>query len=164
MSKRQFKVPFLGLSILSVSWLCTLVAFIMSFKVYNIFGYATNRWAVFLSFASLWLIAFLIVNSLFAGEKPFWADFLYVAVCVALTFAAILFIQPCLAPMGIYFTVGNMGDVEANAAGVPRAIATVALYVVALIHMLVAAFVPSVIVIKKKTATNTAPNKDEVAL
>ncbi|MCH5157128.1 MAG: hypothetical protein J1G02_04555 [Clostridiales bacterium] len=164
MSKRQIRIPFLGLSILSVSWICTLVAFIMSFKVYKIFGYATNRWAVFLSFAALWLITFLMVNSLFAGEKPFWADLLYVAVCVALTFAAILFIQPCLAPMGIYFTVGNMGDVEANAAGVPRAIATVALYIVALLGMLIAAFVPAFIGIRKKDAVSPATNKDEVAL
>ena len=149
MIKREFKIPFVGFFLMAVALILTFVAFIMSFKVYTIFGYATNRWAVTLSFAALWLTAFLIANSLIAGEKPFVISLFYVAVCMMLTFAAIMFIQPCLAPMGIYFTVGNMGDVEANAAGVPRAIATVALYVVALLHMVVAAFFPAVIVKEK---------------
>lgn len=136
--------PFVGFYCMAVAFVLTFVAFIIFLEVYGIFGYATNRWAIFLSFAALWFTAFIIVNSLFVGEKPFWVSLLYVAICVALTFAAILFIQPCLAPMGIYFTVGNMGDVEANAAGVPRAIAATALYVVALVSMVVAAFVPAV--------------------
>ena len=144
MKKLEIKKPFVGFFLMAVTLVLTLVAFIMSFKVYRIFGYALNRWAVFLSFAALWFTAFLIVNALLVGEKPFWASLIYVAVCVALTFAAILFIQPCLAPMGIYFTVGNMGDVEANAAGVPRTIVTVALYVVALLCMVASAFCPAV--------------------
>lgn len=144
MNKLKLNKPFVGFFLMAVALVFTFVAFIMSFKVYNIFGYATNRWAVFLSFAALWFALFLMVNSLIVGEKPFWASLLYVAVCIALTFAAILFIQPCLAPIGIYFTVGNMGDVEANAAGVPRAIATTVLYVVALLCMVASAFCPTV--------------------
>lgn len=144
MNKLKLNKPFVGFFLMAVALVFTFVAFIMSFKVYNIFGYATNRWAVFLSFAALWFALFLMVNSLIAGEKPFWTSLLYVAVCIALTFAAILFIQPCLAPIGIYFTVGNMGDVEANAAGVPRAIATTVLYVVALLCMVASAFCPTV--------------------
>lgn len=140
----KLKKPHIGFIFMALAFVLTIVAFSMSFVVYGIFGYAVNRWGVFLAVAAFWLTGFLLVNALFAGERPFWVSLLYVGVCVALTFAAILFIQPCLAPMGIYFTVGNMGDVEANAAGVPRAIVTVVLYVVALLCMVVAAFCPAV--------------------
>lgn len=153
MNKLKLNKPFVGFFLMALTLILTFVAFIMSFRVYNIFGYAINRWAVFLTFAALWFTAFLIVNALFVGERPFWVSLLYVAVCVALTFAAILFVQPCLAPMGIYFTVGNMGDVEANAAGVPRTIVTVVLYVVALLLMVVSAFCPSVVVERSSEVT-----------
>lgn len=142
MNKIKLQVPHVGFYLTIAAFVFTVVAFILGFVVYHIFGYAVNRWEVFCAVAALWLMGFLLVNSLFAGERPVWTAPLYAVVCVLLTFAAILFIQPCLSPIGIYFTVNNMGDVEANAAGVPRAIATTVLFVIALISMTVAAFAP----------------------
>lgn len=135
----KLKLPHVGFILIALAFILTLAAFILTFIVYRIFGYNLNRWLIFLSVAALWLTAFLLVNSLFAGDNPFWTHLLYGAICIALTFSAILFIQPVLAPMGVYFTVA-MGDVETNAAGVPRAIVAVALYVAALFLTVAASF------------------------
>lgn len=142
MNKIRLKVPSVGFYFLALALIVAVAAFVTSFKVYGIFGYHTNRWVVFTSFAAIWLLAFFIVNTLFAGEKPFWTMPLFAAVCALLVFAAVLFIQPCLSPIGVYFTVHNMGDVEVNALGVPRAIVTTVLYVVALVLTLIASFCP----------------------
>ena len=77
------------------------------------------------------------------GDKPFWVDVLYIIAMFALVISAIKFITPCLSPIGIYFTVHNMGDVEANAAGVPRSIAGIVIFVLAIVCLAVAAFFKS---------------------
>lgn len=140
----KIKIPHAGFALNAVAFATTLAAFILGLVVYNIFGYTVNRWGVFCTVAALWLMGFLLVNSLLAGERPFWTAPLYALVCLLITFSAVLFIQPCLSPIGIYFTVNNMGDVEANAAGVPRAIVTTVLYVVAVLAMIAASFLPAV--------------------
>lgn len=142
MNKLRLKTPHVGFYLIALSFVLTFVAFIMTFRVYNIFGYRINRWVIFTSVAALWLMGFFLVNALFTGDKQFWVAPIYAVICILLVFAAILFIQLCLAPIGIYFTVNNMGDVEANALGVPRAIAATVLYVVALLCVTVASFFP----------------------
>lgn len=135
--------PNAGFLFLVIALLVTVAAFAMSFVTYDVFGTATNGWLVFLTVGAMWFLLFLLVNVFVGGSRPLWAGALYAVVCLFLTLAALLFIKPCLAPIGIYFTVHNMGDVETNDKGVPLSIAATVLYVVALFFVIAAAFVPA---------------------
>lgn len=126
-----------------LSLILSIVALVLFVITYNIFGYNLNRWVFLMTFMSIWLMGFVTVNTIFNGEQPFWVSYLYVIVTTLLVFSLVQFINPCLSPIGVYFTV-NMGDVETNALGVPRAIATAVFYVLAIIFNLIASFLPSV--------------------
>lgn len=141
----KIKMPHAGFFLTLAAFVLTIVAFSLSLNVYAMLGYRLNRWVVFLTVGALWLMLFFLCNGLFMGDRPFWVAPLYAVVGLFLTFAALLFIQPCMTPIGIYFTVGNMGDAATNAVAVPRAITAVALYVAALVLFIVAAFCPTVV-------------------
>ncbi|MBE7086977.1 MAG: hypothetical protein E7369_01595 [Clostridiales bacterium] len=127
-----------------LSLIVSVAALVLFIITYNIFGYNFNRMVFFMTFLSIWLMGFITVNTIFMGEKPFWVSYLYVLITVLLVFSFVQFLNPCLSPIGIYFTVHNMGDVETNALGVPRSIATGVLYLIAIVCNLVASFTPSV--------------------
>lgn len=138
------KIPFVGSFLMLAALGLNIAALILGIFVYRVFGYALDRWGIFVSVAALWFTAFLLIEGILMGEKPRWVGVFYAAICVCLVFAAVLFIRPCLSPIGIYFTVHNMGDVAANAVGVPLSIVTASLYVGALLCVAVASFIPAV--------------------
>lgn len=129
-----------GFYFAAVSLIFTAAALAMFLRTYNVFGYVINRWALFMTLLTLWCLLFRTMNTLFVGEKPFWASYVHVLVSLFLVFSLLLVIKPCLSPIGIYFTVHNMGDVETNAIGVPASIVTAACYLLAIVCNLIAAF------------------------
>ena len=137
----KMKKPGIGFILLSLSLVCVIVAFVLYLKTYSIFEYDTNRWGISCTILAIWFLLFININGLFKGEKPFWTSIIYGVVISLLVVAVTQFINPCLAPMGIYFTV-IMGNVEQILAGVPRAIAGAVFYVVAIVLILVSSFLP----------------------
>ena len=125
---------------LVVSLVCAIVAFIMYFLTFNAFHYSADRWVTALTVIALWAIAFLLINAIVSDDTPFYVDIFYVIAVFTLTLAMIMFLLPCLSPIGIYFTVHNMGDVEANAIGVPRSIVCIVFFAISIIGLLVSAF------------------------
>lgn len=138
--KITLKKPGAGFYLCAVALALSLAALVLFIRVYGIFGYTFNRWVFFMNFAACWLLAFYAVNTVLAGDSPFWASYLLVAVPFLLLLAGLAFIQPCLSPIGIYFTVHNMGDVATMEAGVPPSIAAAALYVLASVLSAAAGF------------------------
>ncbi len=136
----KIKAPRAGFYILAAALLLTIVAFIMYAVTFDAFHFVSDKWVVALMIIAIWSICCILINSLFMGNRPMFVDALYIIAIFALVIAAVKFFTPCLSPIGIYFTVHNMGDVEANAIGVPRSIAGIAVYVVAIVCVVVGAF------------------------
>lgn len=137
----NIKKPSLGFWLLTAALILAIVAFALYFATYSALGYSQDYWVIAMMVIAFWGFACLLVNGLLMGNKPFFMDVFYAIAVFALVFATIKFITPCLSPIGIYFTVHNMGDVEANAIGVPRAIAGVVFYVLSVVCVIVASFV-----------------------
>lgn len=136
----KLKKPSVGFWLTLVCFVFAIVAFVLYFTTFKALNYENNLWVIALSIIALWSMLCLLVNGLLAGNKPFFMDIFYVLAVFSLVLAMILFLSDCLSPIGIYFTVHNMGDVEANAAGVPRCIAGVAFYSVSFLMMIIAGF------------------------
>ena len=146
----KIKKPSIGFWLVTASFLLSIVAFVLYFMTYSALGYNQEYWVIAMMIFAFWSFACLLVNGILVGNKPFFMDVFYALATFALVFATIKFITPCLSPIGIYFTVHNMGDVEANAIGVPRAIAGVVLYLLAIVCVVVASFMN----LSKKEAVN----------
>ena len=144
------KKPSLGFGLLAACCVLAIVGFALYFATFNALGYSQDYWVIAMNVIALWSLLCLLANGLFAGNKPFFMDAFYAIAVFALVFATVKFLSPCLSPIGIYFTVHNMGDVEANAIGVPRAIAGVASYLLSIVCIIVASFVN----LSKKEADN----------
>lgn len=140
----KFKRLNVGFYITLLSFISAVVSLIMFMATYSVFKYSFNRWVFFMTFLSIWAMGFMLVNTFLVGDKPFWVSYVYVLISVMLVLSLVKFINPCLSPIGIYFTVHNMGDVETNAIGVPYSLVTAGFYLVAIISNLVASFLPSV--------------------
>lgn len=136
----KLKKPGIGFIFLVVSFIGTLISLILFISTYNVFKYELNRWAFSCLVLSLWGLLFLIVNNLIKGEHPFWQNIIYPIIAFLLVFSFTEFINPCLSPIGIYFTVHNMGDTATNDIGVPRSLITCGFYLISIISILVASF------------------------
>ncbi len=113
------------------------------FHTMSAFSFPVDRWVMLLSISAIVLLVFSIINSVLMADQ-FGSVFLICAVVVMLILAVCLYLSPCLSPIGIYFTVGNMGNVEANAVGVPSVIRGVIFYMIGIIAIIVSAFFPTV--------------------
>ena len=120
-----------------------IVGFVNYFHTMSAFDYPVDRWVIVLTCFAFVLIFFHLVNGALMGDQ-FGNVFLSCAAIVLLVLAAVAYLSPCLSNIGIYFTVGNMGNVEANAVGVPSAICGVAFYVASVLCLVVGAFFPAV--------------------
>ncbi len=147
------KRPRAGFYITAAALVTAVVAFIMYFLTFDAFHYVTDRLVTALMILTIWSLVCLIVCGLLFGDEPFYIDVLRVAAVFCMTLATLKFLLPCLSPIGIYFTVHNMGDVEANAIGVPRSIVCVVFCVITVILMTVSAFFSAA---KPKAAKKTA--------
>lgn len=134
----KIRKPGISFIFVALTLIFTIVSFSLFISTYNVFSYEINRWAVTGFVLSIWGLVFLLVNMLFKGESPFWTMFIYPIVIFLLTYAVLQFIKPCLSPIGIYFTVKNMGDTATNAIGVPRALATTVFTVISILLCAVA--------------------------
>lgn len=101
------------------------------FETMAAFEYPTDRWVIFLSVLALACLVFLAVNGMIVGNQR-GTVFIAGAALLSLVLAACLYVIPCLGNIGIYFTVGNMGNVEANAVGVPSCIKGEVLYILSI--------------------------------
>lgn len=121
------------------SFVALIAAFVMHFLTFSALHYQTDRWVIALSIIALWSEAMLLFEKI-SGKKFFAFDIFLPVAVIAATLALFKFLIPCLSPIGIYFTVHNMGDVEANAIGVPRSIACIVLYVLSIIAIVPPSF------------------------
>ena len=120
-----------------------IVGFVNYFHTMSAFDYPVDRWVIVFTAFAFALIAFQIVNAVLMGDQ-FGSVFPLCAAVVLLVLAAVAYLSPCLSNIGIYFTVGNMGNVEADAVGVPSVILGVSLCVASVVCLIVAAFFPAV--------------------
>lgn len=133
---------------LTVGFYTTVLALILliagafiALRAYDVFSYKLDRWAVVLFVVGAWATVFLLLNTLLRGERPFGLTVLLTGTAIfSLVLALCLFIKPCLSPIGIYFTVHNMGDVETNAVGVPLSIVAAAVFLGAIVLLLLSSF------------------------
>lgn len=158
------KRPRTGFYLTAAALVTAVIAFITYLLTFDAFHYATDRWVTALMIIAIWTLACLIVCGLLFGDEPFYIDILRVAAVFCMTVATLKFLLPCLSPIGIYFTVHNMGDVEANAIGVPRSIVCVVFCVISVVLMMVSAFFTAA----KQPAATVEPSepvepKEEVA-
>lgn len=133
-----------GVYLLLLAVVAAAIGFASFLTAYDIFGYKTERWGISMTAMGLWLSAFMVFNAFYGGNKPKWTWALYVFVTFFFTLSMIRFLTPCLSPIGIYFTVNNMGDVKANALGVPKAIIGAVFYLVAIISVIASSFFKTV--------------------
>lgn len=133
------KIPFVGLYLHALAFICVLVAYILSIRTFNIFGYDVDRFVLILPIFAMWLLVVQVVMSYIDKDKPIWTNVIDLFFCVLLVFAFAKLLIPFLTPIGIFFSV-NMGDMATYALGVPRCIAGCVLYVVASILFIVSAF------------------------
>ena len=96
--KIKFRTPGLGFLALGLSFTFTVVGFSMFFYTYSIDPYTVNRWTVLMTSLSLWIMLFLMVNTLFMGDKPVWTAALYIAVAFMLTYALLQFCRRAFRP------------------------------------------------------------------
>lgn len=140
MADIKIRKPGAGFYLLSVSLLLSIAAFIMYSLTYDALGYASDKWVIASMVIAFWCFGCLLLMALLSANAPKITDVFYWVAVIALTLATFKFLIPCLSPIGIYFTVHNMGDVEANAIGVPRSIVGIILFVLAIVVLIVAAF------------------------
>ena len=112
---------------------------------YGIEPYALNRWALTCSVLAVWLLLFIAINTLLRGEKPFWTGLLFIPAAFLLVYGMLQFLQPCLSPIAFTFVSSdlNMGDTEANKVIAYYAVATAACYLLSVVCIFVAAFLPA---------------------
>lgn len=122
-----------------VALVFTAAGYAVYFHTMAAFGYPIDRFVIVFSVFSLLFLSFLFLNGVIVGDRT-GTFVLYALVAVFLTLALCRYLSPCLSNIGIYFTVGNMGDVEANAVGVPSCIRGVAFYLVATLSTVASGF------------------------
>lgn len=139
---KGFKIyrPGVGFYLTAASLVLAIAAFVLYGMTFSAFGYDTERWVVALMTIALWGYACILVNGLLFGNARAATDIMYVIDAFCVTLALIKFLIPCLSPIGIYFTVHNMGDVERNAIGVPRSIVGVVFFVLTIVTLVTSAF------------------------
>lgn len=131
-----------GFYLLLVSLIFAIAAFIMNFSTFDAFHYENDRYIIALMIISFWCLLCIIITSVINHKEGKIIDVLYLIAIFAITIALVKFLIPCLSPIGIYFTVHNMGDVEANAIGVPRSIITISLFVISIATLISSSFFP----------------------
>ena len=136
----MIKAPRAGFILLAMALHLAVAAFIVYAMTFDAFHYVPDNWVIALMIIVIWSIAALLISSFFMGDKPLFVDALYIVIIFALVTATVKFVTPCLSPIGIYFTVHNMGDVEANEIGVPRSIAGIVIFVLTILLVLISAF------------------------
>ncbi len=155
--KGNFKLqtPSIGFFSAAAAFVFAIVATILFFNTYAVGGYTLSRWAVTCSIIAVWLLAFLSINTLLVGEKPFWTNILYGVVAFLLTYGLLQFLQPCLTPIGFAFGSSdlNMGDSALNKVVAVQAVITAVFYLLAIIGTIVSSFVASTKVSKAKRGT-----------
>ncbi|MBE7087148.1 MAG: hypothetical protein E7369_02460 [Clostridiales bacterium] len=148
-----------GFYLLVLALITAIIGFGSFLITYDIFGFQAEKLGITLTVLSFWFLAFMLFNAFYKGNNPKWTWVIFAVVVLFLVVAMIKFLAPCLSPIGIYFTVNNMGDVEANAKGVPRAIIAIVFYVIAVLCVMVSAFFNTV---KEPTTLKTVVLEDAV--
>ncbi len=141
-SLNRIKRMHVGFYLMVIAFACTIAAMITYTQTYNVFGYKFNRWVFLMTFLAMWCMLFMLVNTFIVGDKPKWVSYLYIVISFTLVLSVVQFINPCLSPIGIYFTV-NMGNMDVNKIGVPKAILTAIFYMIAIFCNLIASFTPA---------------------
>ena len=133
----KIKKAGVGFYFLVVSFIFGLLGFIYYLITFSIFRYSDDRLSIAMTVISLWLIGFLIVDTLFSGENPKFSWVFYALAIFMLTYSLLRLLTPCISPIAIHMTVGNMGDVKTNKVAVPKALLATVFYVISIVTLLV---------------------------
>ncbi len=133
--------PAFYLQLIALVFLC--VGYANYFHTMTAFDYPADRWIMLLSIAAIVLIAFQMVNGVVAGNQT-GTVFVLAAGVVFIALVVCFYLSSCIANIAIYFSVGGMGNVEANAVGVPSCIRGIVLLVISIVSTIASAFFPSV--------------------
>lgn len=156
----KLHLPGVGFYIALGSLVFTIVAFILYGMTFDAFHYDPDKWVTALLVIAIWCFVCIFAGVIFSGNNANWTGIMYYVAAFALTLALIKFLTPCLSPIGIYFTVHNMGDVEANAVGVPRSIVTIVMFVLAIVSLIVSAFFGGALGARKKKGIGSKADGD----
>jgi len=130
----------IGLVLVIISLICTVIGFIYYGLTFSAFKYEADKNLITCSVVAIWLFMILIFVGLFDDNQPWFISIIYVVMPFLIMFSAIKLLTPSLQAIGIYFSVGGMGDVETNAVAVPRCIAGLVFYAIALITCIASSF------------------------
>ena len=133
----KIKKAGVGFYLLILSFVFGILGLIWYESTYSILRFTDDRLSIAMTIISLWLIGFLIADTLLTGNNPFFSRIFYGLAVFMLTYSLLRLLTPCLTPIGIYFTVGNMGDVETNKIAVPKSILATVFYAVSIIALLI---------------------------
>lgn len=142
--KGKIKLPGIGFYFSAAALVFSVAGMCLFLVTYNVGGYTLSRWALTCSVLAVWLLLFITVNMFIKGDKPFWCSLLFVLAVFLLTYGLLKFIQPCLTPIGFVFGASdlNMGDTALNKVVAYYSVATAAFYVLSVLSILAAAFLP----------------------
>ncbi len=148
-----------GFYLLILSFVFGILGFIWYMSTYSVFRYSEDRLSITLTLISLWFIAFLIGDTLFTGKNPTFSKMFYGIAIFMMTYSLIRLLTPCLSPIGIYFTVGNMGDVETNKIAVPKCILGTIFFAISIVTLLVAGILGTTRKEKKSEESEVKPEE-----
>ncbi len=143
--KQHVKKPGLGFVFAALALVFAIVATALFAATDSVSGTRSNRWAVMCCVLAIWILAFLLVNMLFQGDKPFWTNALFVVVPFLMLFAFLLFIKPHVFTLGFVFGAGdlNMGNVALRQLTAQYAMSAAVFFVLSVICSVVTAFMPA---------------------
>ncbi len=160
--KVKVRIPGLGFGFLLIALVFSILAFWKYYDTYEIANYDINRWATMFSSLAIWCIAFLMINSLFCGDRPVWSMVIYACAAFLLVLALLKLIQPCVSE--IAFVYGSpdlaMGDNKIRVEICDSSILTAIFYVIAAVCTIVAAFLPAEWTFGKKKKKQATENVD----
>ncbi len=159
--KQNIKIPGIGFGCLFVAFVLSIVAFCNYYALYEMADYENNRWTVMFSWLTILLIVFLMVSSLFKGDKPIFMLIAHAAAVFMFAFAALEFMQPCVSEIAFVFGSPDlaMGDNAIRVAICDDSITTAVLYVVTCVFVIIAAFAPATWTFGKKKRAAKAAEK-----
>lgn len=134
------RIPTVGFYLLIISLLLLVVAYFVSISTFQLYGYSVDRYVIIFPLFAIWIIGIQVVMSFIDINKPLWTHAIDLAFALLVIFAFAHTLMPFLSIIGVYFTVGNMGDVATNAIGVPRCLTACILYIVSTLVFVVASF------------------------
>ncbi len=145
MSKIKIKIPGLGFIAVFLALIFSIISLVFYINTYAIEPFPIDRWSIMFTAFSIWCLAFLLINMLFKGDRPFWCIIIYALTAFMLIYSLLRMLQPCINAIGYTLGAGDlqMGDSAKNKLITSSSITTAVFYVLSAVFTIVAAFLPA---------------------